>query len=183
MTDIETGQNIFTLGTYPGPTESINGSRKAGLSAADVKSLHPGGSAVKNTPEASEKEITMHDKTWEKKHLEVFYDGSCALCTRMTDTYRQRLPENRVHFVDICEPGFDPSRYDRTQDEFMKSIHVRDAAGNFHTDIDGIALFCTSFPKSTAHRLVGFALRLPLVGLAARMVYRLFARFRYRIFR
>jgi predicted DCC family thiol-disulfide oxidoreductase YuxK len=111
--------------------------------------------------------------------MEVFYDGSCAVCMAAMQLYRKRLPENRLRFIDVAHPGFDASLYGRNQEEFMAKIHVRDSHGKFHTDMEGLMTIWRAFPKCSLHRVVGRLVSLPWVNQVARAGYMLFARNRH----
>lgn len=111
--------------------------------------------------------------------LEIFYDGSCVVCSTEMEVYRRRNPEQRLLFTDISSPEFDAGEYPRTQQQFMAELHVRNARGEFYTGVDAFLALWNAFPSGSLYRLLGGVVALPGVHLAARGGYLLFARFRH----
>ena len=109
--------------------------------------------------------------------LTVFYDGSCIVCSREIAHYQRMEVGDRLLFVDIAAPAFDPSLYGRTKDEFMAQIHVRDAEGRFHTGVDAFAGIWAAVPGE-AYTLLSRLVQLPGIHMLATFGYHLFARFR-----
>lgn len=58
---------------------------------------------------------------WE---LQILYDGECPLCSREIAALRRLDRRDRLSFVDIAAPGFDPSRYGLDQAAVMGRIHA-----------------------------------------------------------
>ncbi len=111
--------------------------------------------------------------------MEVFYDGSCAVCASAMQRYRKRLTGRRLRFIDVAHPEFDASLYGRKQEELMAKIHVRDDHGKFHTDVEGLTAIWREFPKRSLHRALGRVVSLPVVNRVARSGYLLFAHHRH----
>jgi predicted DCC family thiol-disulfide oxidoreductase YuxK len=107
----------------------------------------------------------------------VFYDGSCIVCSREIEAYRQKPHEGRLRFIDICAADFDPSRYGRTLEEFMAQLHVRDAEGRFFRGVDAFPVIWQALPDF-GYRFLGAILRFPGLHLLAVLGYRAFARLR-----
>lgn len=112
-----------------------------------------------------------------QERLTVFFDGSCRVCSREIEHYRQRDTDGRLLLVDIADPAFDPSPYDRELKDFMAELHVRDASGRFHTGVDAFARIWEVMPQPEWH-LLAAVIALPGINLLARGGYALFARFR-----
>jgi predicted DCC family thiol-disulfide oxidoreductase YuxK len=118
----------------------------------------------------------MADST--KFPLTVYYDGSCAICSREMLVY-QRRESDRLVFYDISAPGFDAIDHGGTLDAFMKELHVRDAAGQFHTGISAFARIWSAFPESPLYSLLERTINLPGIRQGADLSYATFARFRH----
>jgi len=56
--------------------------------------------------------------------LKLLYDGGCPFCRREAEWLARRCAAaGRLVIEDITSPGFDASRYGRTQDELMAVMH------------------------------------------------------------
>lgn len=111
--------------------------------------------------------------------LEIFYDGSCIVCSTEMQSYRKRNPGNRLRFVDISSADFQPEDFGKSREEFMAKMHVRDADGSFFTGVDAFLLIWQAYPTGSIYRLFGALVGLPGINLLTRGGYSLFARFRY----
>lgn len=111
--------------------------------------------------------------------LQIFYDGSCLLCSREMENYRKRNPENRFYFVDISAENFSADRYGKTQADFMKQLHVCDADGNYYTGVDAFVAIWQAYPSGSLCRLFSALVGFPGLDLLSRFGYRAFARYRH----
>jgi predicted DCC family thiol-disulfide oxidoreductase YuxK len=109
--------------------------------------------------------------------LTVFYDGGCPVCSREIDRYHRMSSGDKLVFVDISDPAFDPKRYDRTLEEFMAEMHAMDADGRFYRGVDAFRALWQGLPVSL-YGVMGDLLGLPGIHLLARIGYRVFARLR-----
>lgn len=111
--------------------------------------------------------------------LQIFYDGSCIVCSTEIESYRKRNPENRLRFIDISAEDFKPEMYGRCADEFMARMHVRDGEGNFYTGVEAFMTIWQAYPSGSIYRLFSALIGLPGVNLLSRCGYSLFARYRH----
>ncbi len=111
--------------------------------------------------------------------LEIFYDGSCIVCSAEMQSYRKRNPQNRLKFIDISAEDFHPEQYGKSLDEFMLKMHVRDATGNFTTGVDAFVTIWQAFPTGSVCRLFSALIGLPGINLLSRFGYSVFARYRH----
>lgn len=109
--------------------------------------------------------------------LTVFYDGGCPVCSREIGHYRRMAGGDKLIFVDISDPGFDPKRYGRTLEEFMTEMHAMDSSGSIYRGVDAFRALWQGLPVSLYGELGG-VLGLPGIHLLARIGYRIFARLR-----
>jgi predicted DCC family thiol-disulfide oxidoreductase YuxK len=109
--------------------------------------------------------------------LTVFYDGGCPVCSREIDHYRRMSSGDKLIFVDISDPDFDPKPYGRTLEEFMDEMHAMDADGCFYRGVDAFCALWQGLPVRFYGR-IGEILGLPGIHLLARIGYRVFARLR-----
>ena len=111
--------------------------------------------------------------------LEIFYDGSCRVCSAEIEGYRARNPGQRLVFIDISQPDFQPQKYDKRLEDFMAKIHVRDGSGHFETGVEAFMLIWEAFPTGSIYRLLSAMVGFPGMNLLARGGYALFARYRH----
>lgn len=114
--------------------------------------------------------------------LQIFYDGSCPICVREMSRYRRNDPDGRFTFVDISTDDFDPARYGKTRDEFMKQVHVwGDEEGVFLTGFDAVIAIWRRLPICSGRRFVAKVAELPGCHWLGRRAYWLLARNRHRL--
>ncbi len=110
--------------------------------------------------------------------LQVFYDGSCAVCALEIKRYRDMDRDGRLNIIDISAPGFETAGWGISQSDFMRELHVIDRNGTVYRGVDAFAAIWLAFPESSLPRLLARLIRLPVVDPLARLGYRIFARFR-----
>jgi len=93
--------------------------------------------------------------------------------------YQRRECVERLVFFDISAPGFNAKDHGRAFEDFMKELHVRDAAGQFHTGISAFSRIWSAFPESPLYSLLDYSVNLPGIRQGADLGYALFARFRH----
>jgi len=103
--------------------------------------------------------------------LQIFYDGSCSLCRAKMEYYRRKEHGGRLVFVDISAPEFEPLPYGIPLAVLMYEMHAIDASGTLYRGVDAFRVIWQALP-STRYALLGFLICLPVVHLAAALVYR-----------
>mgnify|MGYP001262298675 CR=1 FL=1 len=111
--------------------------------------------------------------------LEIFYDGSCVVCSAEMDSYRNNNPDNRLTFIDISAESFSAQDYGKTKEEFMDRLHVRDAAGVFYHGVDAFVMIWQVYPSGSFYRLLSALVGFPGINLFSRFGYSVFARYRH----
>ena len=110
--------------------------------------------------------------------LQIFYDGSCSVCAAEMDIYRRKEHADRLCFVDISVPEFDPAPFGITLHEFMHEMHAIDRENRVYRGVEAFRAIWQAFPGSTRYGLLGALVTLPGMHLLARIAYRCFARMR-----
>ena len=110
--------------------------------------------------------------------LQIFYDGSCSVCAAEMEIYRRKGQEDRLQFVDISAPEFDPAPFGITLNEFMYEMHAIDPENRVYRGVEAFRAIWQAFPTSTRYGLLGALVTLPGVHLLARLAYWSFARTR-----
>ncbi len=110
--------------------------------------------------------------------IRVFYDGSCSVCAMEVERYGRMDRDGRLLLVDISAARFNPLPYGITLAEFMYQMHVIDRSGTVFRGIEAFWAIWQAFPSSTLLGMGGVLISLPVFNQIARIMYRLFARFR-----
>lgn len=111
--------------------------------------------------------------------LQIFFDGSCAVCSAEMESYQRKNPENRLIFIDISADNFNPRLYEKSLGEFMAELHVRDATGHYTTGVDAFIAIWQAFPSGSIWRFSAALFGLPGIHSLGRGGYRVFARYRH----
>lgn len=112
-----------------------------------------------------------------KYPLEIFFDGSCGVCSTEMSYYRS-IADQRIEFIDIADVDFDAEAFGRTAEEFQRQLHVRDADGRYFTGVEAFRKLWEALP-SPFYPLLSSLVGLPGVHATARIGYAFFARFRH----
>lgn len=115
----------------------------------------------------------MSRKDWKFK---ILYDAGCPICEAEISWLKGKDKNNYLITEDINEPSFDASRYGKSHEELMRSIHGVFPDGRIVTGIDAVI---------GLYGAVGFGwlwmpAKLPFVRPMYDLAYRLFARYRLR---
>ena len=102
--------------------------------------------------------------------VEVFFDGSCPLCTREIGLYRKAAGNENLRFVDIADdttelPG------ELTREKPMARFHVRGPDGELES---GAAAFATLWKALPGWRWLGRFASLPVIRTLLGLAYQLF---------
>ena len=107
--------------------------------------------------------------------LTLYYDGQCAFCTREMMRLAGWDRHQRLAFVDIAQPGFDPAPLGLSMDDLNREMASQTALGHVLIGVDSML---------AAYTLVGegylvWPLRVPGLRQVLTVLYRQFARHRY----
>ena len=107
--------------------------------------------------------------------LTLYYDGKCAFCTREMMRLAGWDQQQRLAFVDIAQPGFDPSHLGLSMAILNREMASRTAAGQVFLGVDSML---AAYPLVGRGWLV-WPLRVPGLRQVLTFLYRQFARHRY----
>jgi predicted DCC family thiol-disulfide oxidoreductase YuxK len=110
--------------------------------------------------------------------LRVYFDGSCAVCSTEMAAYRRKTSADRLIFIDISAPEFDPAPLGIDLTAFMYELHAIDRDNRVYRGVDAFRAIWQAFPAATGYGLLGTLVALPGVHLLARCAYWSFARLR-----
>lgn len=113
----------------------------------------------------------MDGEQWQFK---VLYDGECPLCKVEAGWMRKMSRNGALVLEDIAAPTFDPSRYGKTLDELMGSIHGVHRDGRLTVGVETFRQAYRSLGLGWLLAPTGWPILRPLVDFG----YRLFARYR-----
>jgi len=109
--------------------------------------------------------------------VKVFYDGACPLCMREIRFLMRRDRQQRIQFVDIAAPSFEPSSVGLSFEALMDRIHGQLPDG---TVIEGVEVFRRLYAAVGFRFLVGVS-RLPGLAQLLNAGYAVFAKNRLRL--
>jgi predicted DCC family thiol-disulfide oxidoreductase YuxK len=93
--------------------------------------------------------------------------------------YQRRESQGRLRFIDISASDFNPAEHGCSLADFMRELHVRDAAGKFHTGVNAFAQIWSAFPESPLYSLLEWTIMLPGIKQGADLSYAGFAHLRH----
>jgi predicted DCC family thiol-disulfide oxidoreductase YuxK len=111
--------------------------------------------------------------------LTLYFDGNCPFCATEMARLRSWNRAGKLSFIDIADPGFEPSFLGVDAAALNRELHSRTSSGEILVGIDSML---------AAYTLVGkgwlvFPLRVKLLRPLLAWMYRAFARNRYRFSR
>ena len=109
--------------------------------------------------------------------ITIFYDGACGICRREMERYKAKDKEARLKFVNVNRPDFKPENEGLDPKKIMDYIHAKDSNGKIVYGVDAFAWIW----KACGYEFLPIFVRLPIIKGAARVFYRLFARYRYKL--
>jgi len=109
--------------------------------------------------------------------ITVFYDGKCGLCRREINHYIRIAPSGIFAWVDITVTPEPFTALGYKVSDGLAALHVRDAGGKMHVGVDAFIAIWRQLPRWRALAVVA---GLPLIHPLARMLYRIFARWRFK---
>ena len=104
---------------------------------------------------------------------QVYYDGSCSLCSAAIGKVAESTEGAQFSMKDI-EKEVLPEGL--TPEGVRKEIHVIDGEGRVHKNVDGLLMIAAAYPR---YALLVWLGRLPVIKQLLRALYFLFARDRH----
>ncbi|WP_161974449.1 thiol-disulfide oxidoreductase DCC family protein [Piscinibacter terrae] len=111
--------------------------------------------------------------------LTLFYDAACPVCSLEMDHLRERNRDERLVFVNIAAPGFDPAIYGVSYADMDAEIHGLCADGTMLRGVEVLRLAYDAADLGWVLRPTGWTPLKPLFDAG----YRVFARHRREISR
>lgn len=75
--------------------------------------------------------------------ITVYYDQSCPLCSAEIHSLKKLDTDAHITLVDCSAPDFDDTPFHDLgirRADMMNALHLRDAAGSWHTGVDAFAV-------------------------------------------
>ncbi|MEI6208382.1 MAG: DUF393 domain-containing protein [Desulfuromonadales bacterium] len=110
--------------------------------------------------------------------IQIFYDGSCIVCSTEIEHYLRQNHDGRLVAVNINIPDFAPEPFHILRETFMYELHVIDTAGTVYRGVEAFWAIWQAFPSSTIYGLMGKIITMPVINPIARLLYKGFARIR-----
>ncbi len=109
--------------------------------------------------------------------ITVFYDGKCSMCSREINHYRNIAPTGIFIWQDITQSSADLALEGVALSEGLRRLHAKDADGQLKVGVDAFILIWKQLKR---WRILGFFVALPIIRQVARVVYGLFADWRFK---
>lgn len=96
--------------------------------------------------------------------LQVFYDGSCGLCSAEMAALRELDHDDALRLIDCSAADFDDAPFRAegiTRAAMLQALHVRDILGDWHRGVDAIALLYATVGAPRLARLWAHPLTRP----------------------
>jgi predicted DCC family thiol-disulfide oxidoreductase YuxK len=109
--------------------------------------------------------------------IQVFYDGSCGLCSREIAFYKKLPATTHIEWVDIARNSEILTEYGLSFEEAMRVFHILDEDGKLKS---GVEAFLHLWAKITPFQILGFIIGLPIIKQLAIGSYAWFATWRFK---
>jgi len=109
--------------------------------------------------------------------VKVFYDGKCGLCSKEINYYIKIAPPNIFEWLDIANNPGDLKKIKVSQYDALMFLHAKDE--NLKLKI-GVDAFILIWSKLKYWRLLSLIIKLPLIYQCTKIVYRTFAKYRFK---
>lgn len=117
----------------------------------------------------------IEGQTSEQQQIKVFYDGLCHLCSREIDHYKKMRGADKINFIDITAPGFNPEAEGLDPFDVHRNLHSKDEEGRVHKGVDTFFLIWSNL--DAIKPLVPFVSKRPIKAVLKGM-YAVFVRVR-----
>ena len=107
--------------------------------------------------------------------IQIFYDGSCIVCSTEIEHYMRQDHGGRLIAVNIATPDFKPEPFSIPLATFMYELHAIDQSGNIYRGVEAFWSIWQAFPASTIYGLMGTVINMPVLNSLARLLYKGFA--------
>ena len=126
----------------------------------------------------AERTRNMIDEKKERLFIRVLYDGSCSICSRQAEKWKNRDRGGRIEWVDIAAENFQLEETEIALERLWQEIHVLTVEGEVFVGLDALIMIWKQFPRKP---IFYYLARIPGVAGIMRQGYRLLARNRHRI--
>ena len=109
--------------------------------------------------------------------ITVYFDGACKYCSKEINYYKTISSTEEFKWIDVAENPDAMIDYNITQAEALLFLHAVDNKKNVYIGVEAFALIW----KNLRHwKLLGHLVSLPLIKLALRHIYEIFAKRRFK---
>jgi predicted DCC family thiol-disulfide oxidoreductase YuxK len=110
--------------------------------------------------------------------LQIFYDGSCSVCTAKMAVYQGKEHDGRLLFIDVSSLDFDPAPYGISLEAFLYELHAIDGNKRVYRGVNALRAIWQAFPGSSFYGLLVALITCPGINQLAQLAYWSFARMR-----
>ncbi|MFT7099466.1 MAG: putative DCC family thiol-disulfide oxidoreductase YuxK [Rickettsiales bacterium] len=109
--------------------------------------------------------------------IKVFYDGKCGLCRKEIEHYKRIAPENIFIWIDITKNSSQFKALGFSVSDGLRALHAQDSNQKIHIGVDAFIIIWRNIPL---WRVLGFFANLPIIKPLIKIVYKLFANWRFK---
>lgn len=110
------------------------------------------------------------------KNIKVFYDGKCNLCSKEINYYKKIATTNIFVWIDIASNPQHLKKFNITQVDALKKIHVVDYDNSIKIGVDA---FIVIWEKLNYWKIIAFITKLFPIKILANLLYEKFANYRF----
>ena len=111
------------------------------------------------------------------KLIQIFYDGKCGLCSKEIDYYKKVSPKNIFKWNDIANNPKELTQIGVSQYDALMYLHALDKNKNPKIGVDAFILI---WDQLKFWNLLSFVIKLPLIYFLTKLLYKLFANYRFK---
>jgi predicted DCC family thiol-disulfide oxidoreductase YuxK len=109
--------------------------------------------------------------------ITIYYDHACGICRIEMEHYKAKDKKARLKFINVNHSNFDLMSEGLDPQNILDYVHAKDETGKVVYGIEAFVWIWEAF----GCQFMPIQVRLPLIKQLACDIYRLFAKFRYKI--
>lgn len=106
----------------------------------------------------------------------VIFDDRCSLCSKEIAHYKSISDKGIFLWCNLFEAPQLLKQYNISRNEALKALHVIDENGKIYKGIDAFSAIWEELPY---WKVLSWIINLPLINQLAKLVYKLFAQWRF----
>ena len=105
-----------------------------------------------------------------KKKINVFFDGSCKVCTKEVSFYNKHDKKNKFNWIDLNSKNKDLQKLGINKKELLKSLHIQLYDGRVIKGVNAFRIIWREYPFL---KFLSYILDFKITRIFARPIYKL----------